>query len=179
MAPEPQLQWKFEAIGTHFWIGVYQSLDAAVWQNLQATVAIVVEEFDAIWSRFRADSLVARMSQQAGEYNLSAEGRELLQLYRAYELMNAGDLATEKNDMQTAMRNYGNAELLFPANPEMKFWHAVTMVNNKMITQSLPLFKEVFNADENWAILIPRLRKVGQLNCDDETEKLILRQGTK
>ena len=83
MAPEPQLQWKFEAIGTHFWIGVYQSLDAAVWQNLQATVAIVVEEFDAIWSRFRADSLVARMSQQAGEYNLSAEGRELLQLYRA------------------------------------------------------------------------------------------------
>ena len=104
------------------------------------------------------------------------ELKRLLQLYRAYELMNAGDLATEKNDMQTAMRDYGKAELLFPGNPEMKFWHAVTMVNNGMITQSLPLFKEVFAADNNWAILIPRLKKVGQLNCDDETVKLILSQ---
>lgn len=107
------------------------------------------------------------------------ELKRLLQLYRAYELMNAGDLATEKNDMQTAMRDYGKAELLFPGNPEMKFWHAVTMVNNGMITQSLPLFKEVFAVDNNWAILIPRLIKVGQLNCDDETVKLILSQKNK
>jgi len=83
MAPEPQQQWKFEAIGTHFWIGAYQPLDDVTWQRLQTTITDMVEKFDATWSRFRSDSLVTRIAQQAGEYHLPAEGRELLQLYRA------------------------------------------------------------------------------------------------
>jgi len=104
------------------------------------------------------------------------ELKRLLTVYRAYEHMNAGDLATEKNNMPEAMKEYNTAQQLFPQNAEMKFWTAVTMVNNKMIDESLPLFKTVFAIDKNWAMLVPRLRKVGQLNCSDETEKLILKQ---
>lgn len=107
------------------------------------------------------------------------ELKRLLQVYRAYEHMNAGDLATEKKDMPTAMREYSKAEMLFPENTEMKFWHAVTMVNNGMIRESLPLFKTVFEADANWAILIPRLRKAEQLNCSDDMELMILSQQKK
>ncbi|HUM46409.1 MAG TPA: DUF1028 domain-containing protein [Chitinophagales bacterium] len=104
------------------------------------------------------------------------ELKRLLQVHRAYEHMNAGDLAVEKNDMPLAMQEYATAENLFPENLEMKFWHAVTMVNNGMTSESLPLFKTVFEGDKNWRLLIPRLRKVGQLNCDDKMEKLILSQ---
>ena len=107
------------------------------------------------------------------------ELKRLVQLHRAYELMNKGDEATEKNDMAGAMRSYGKAEMLYPENPEMKFWHAVTMVNNGLVRESLPLFKEVFAADSNWAVLLPRLRGVGALNCTDETEKLILKQASR
>jgi len=104
------------------------------------------------------------------------ELKRLLTIYRAYEHMNAGDLATEKNNMAEAMKEYNAAQQLFPQNAEMKFWMAVTMVNNKMIDESLPLFKTVFAIDKNWALLVPRLRKAGQLNCNDETEQLILQQ---
>ena len=107
------------------------------------------------------------------------ELRRLLKVYRAYEHMNAGDLATEKNDMTLAMKEYNTAQQLFPENAEMKFWTAVTMVNNKMIKESLPLFQSVFAADVNWAVLIPRIRKSGVLICDEETEKLILSQQRK
>jgi uncharacterized Ntn-hydrolase superfamily protein len=104
------------------------------------------------------------------------ELKRLVQVHRAYEHMNAGDLATEKNDMPAAMKEYKTAQEMFPENLEMKFWTAVTMVNNGMNKEALPLFKTVFAGDANWAILVPRLRKAGQLNCDDEVEKLILSQ---
>jgi predicted Zn-dependent protease len=88
--------------------------------------------------------------------------------------MNAGDLYTEKNDMANAMKEYGKAESMYPENVEMKFWHAVTMVNKGKLPDALPLFKDVFAKDANWRLLIPRLRKAEQLNCDDATEKKIL-----
>jgi uncharacterized Ntn-hydrolase superfamily protein len=102
------------------------------------------------------------------------ELKRLLKLYRAYQHMNEGDLFTEKNDMTNAMKEYGAAETMCPENVEMKFWHAVTMVNKGNLVAALPLFKEVFAKDKNWLLLIPRLRKAEQLNCDDETEKKIL-----
>lgn len=84
--PEPaaqaQRQWEFEAIGTHFWIGIYQSLDDQIWHQLQRDITGLVTDFDSTWSRFRADSLVTTMSQRAGQYTLPPHGAELLQLYR-------------------------------------------------------------------------------------------------
>lgn len=104
------------------------------------------------------------------------ELKRLLKTYRAYNHMNAGDLAVEKNDMETARKEYAAAESMYPQNVEMKFWHAVTLVNNKKTDEALPLFKSVFEKEKNWALLIPRLRKVDQLKCDDATEKMILVQ---
>jgi uncharacterized Ntn-hydrolase superfamily protein len=103
----------------------------------------------------------------------------LIQVYRAYEHMNNGDLATEKNDLVTAMKEYEAAQQLFPDNAEMKFWTAVTMVNNNLVKDALPVFKEVFATDANWAIVVPRLREVQLLVCTDETEKLIISQKKK
>lgn len=104
------------------------------------------------------------------------ELKRLLKLHRAYEHMNAGDLALEKNDFATAMKEYETAETMFSKNAEFKFWHAVTLVNKDKIEKALPLFKKVFMIDSNWALLIPRLRKVGLLNCDVYMEDLILYQ---
>jgi hypothetical protein len=54
-----------------------------------------------------------------------------------------------------------NRQELFPENAEMKFWTAVTMVNNGMIEQSLPLFKTVFALDSNWRFLCRDCEKSG------------------
>jgi uncharacterized Ntn-hydrolase superfamily protein len=102
------------------------------------------------------------------------ELKRLLKVHRAYEHMNNGDLAVEKGDMKTAMDEYSRAEEMFPDNEEMKFWHAVTLVNNGGIDEAIPLFKDVFSKNENWKILTPRLVSVDLLEVDDAGLKRIL-----
>jgi uncharacterized Ntn-hydrolase superfamily protein len=94
------------------------------------------------------------------------ELRRLLTLHRAYNHMNAGDLAVEKGDNEGALREYGAASKLVPDNAEMIYWTAVALVNMKRLDESLPLFKKVFSMDKNWATLTPRLAKVGLLPDD-------------
>ncbi|MEO8211356.1 MAG: DUF1028 domain-containing protein [bacterium] len=102
------------------------------------------------------------------------ELKRLLKVFRAYEHMNRGDLAVEKNDMTLAMKEYSAAEEMFPENLEMKFWHAVTLVNNKKLDESLPIFKDVFSKEENWRTLFSRLPKVGLINIDDTNFEKIM-----
>jgi uncharacterized Ntn-hydrolase superfamily protein len=104
------------------------------------------------------------------------EIKRLLKVFRAYEHMNNGDLAVEKNDMKLAMEHYSAAMKMFPENLEMKYWTAITLVNNGQTEESLPLFKEIFSADDNWKKLTPRLIKVGMLNADEKTLERIMKQ---
>lgn len=104
------------------------------------------------------------------------EIKRLLKVFRAYEHMNNGDLAVEKNDMKLAMEHYSAAMKMFPENLEMKYWTAVTLVNNGQLEQALPMFKEIFSIDDNWRKLTPRLTKVGMLNTDEKTLEKIITQ---
>lgn len=97
----------------------------------------------------------------------------LLKLYRAYEHMNNGDLAVEKNDMQLAMKEYMAAEKMFPANLEMKYWHAITLANNKNVKDAAAMLKTIYLKDKNWRELTKRLPKVGLLNVDAASFKLL------
>ncbi len=91
------------------------------------------------------------------------EMERLLRVQRAYEHMNAGDLAVEKNDMKKAMDEYHAAMKMFPANLEMQYWTAVTLANNKRLTEALPMFRKIFASDANWKELTRRLPAVGLL----------------
>lgn len=71
--------------------------------------------------------------------------------------MNAGDLCAEKKDWDCAAREYGAAERFLPGNPEVVFWHAVTLVTGGRVEQALPLFRKVFAADRRWVELVGRL----------------------
>ncbi|MEO8233316.1 MAG: DUF1028 domain-containing protein [Ignavibacteriota bacterium] len=104
------------------------------------------------------------------------ELKRLLKVHRAYDHMNAGDLAVEKNDMNLAMDEYNTAMKMFPENLEMKFWTAVTLANTGEVEKSLPMFKEIFEKDKNWKELTKRLPPVGLLTVSDEILKNILDQ---
>mgnify|MGYP000653409165 CR=1 FL=1 len=65
------------------------------------------------------------------------ELRRLLVLQTAYESMNRGDHALERDDIDAAVEYYGRAEALFPANLEMKFWHAASLVNAVMAAATI------------------------------------------
>jgi uncharacterized Ntn-hydrolase superfamily protein len=102
------------------------------------------------------------------------ELRRLVTLQRAYNHMNAGDLAVEKKDNEGALREYGAAEKLVPDNAEMIYWHAIALVNMGRVDESLPLFRKVFAMDPNWATLTPRLPKSGLLPDDAKLIEKIL-----
>ncbi|MCA1603011.1 MAG: DUF1028 domain-containing protein [Acidobacteria bacterium] len=102
------------------------------------------------------------------------ELRRLVKLQRAYNHMNAGDLAVEHKDNEGALREYGAAEKLVPDNAEMIYWHAIALVNMGRVDESLPLFRRVFAMDPNWATLTPRLPKSGLLPDDAKLIERIL-----
>lgn len=91
------------------------------------------------------------------------ELRRLLRLQRAYDHMNAGDLAVEKNDMPAAVREYQAAEQAFPANLEMRYWHAITLANKGQLSEAKQLLGPIFRQEPNWRTLTARLPKVGLL----------------
>ena len=106
------------------------------------------------------------------------ELRRLVKLQRAYNHMNAGDLAVEKKDNEGALREYGAAEKLVPDNAEMIYWHAVALVNMGRVDESLPLFRRVFAMDKNWVTLTPRLPKSGLLPDDPKLIQRIVSVGS-
>jgi uncharacterized Ntn-hydrolase superfamily protein len=105
------------------------------------------------------------------------ELRRLVRLQRAYNHMNAGDLAVEKKDNEGALREYSAAEKLVPDNAEMIYWHAVALVNMGRVDESLPLFRKVFAMDRNWLTLTPRLPKSGLLPDDPKIIQRIVGPG--
>src|SRR5882762_3765588 len=105
------------------------------------------------------------------------ELRRLVMLQRAYNHMNAGDLAVEKKDNEGALREYAAAEKLVPSSVEMIYWHAVALVNMRRVDESLPLFRKVFAMDRNWITLTPRLPKSGLLLDDPKVIKRIVSVG--
>ena len=103
--------------------------------------------------------------------NPLAELRRLVALQRAYNHMNAGDLAVEHKDHEAALREYSAAEELAARTPgvaqsriaEMTYWHAVALVNMNRFEEALPLFARVFALEPSWRELTPRLAKAGLL----------------
>ncbi|MDZ7764908.1 MAG: DUF1028 domain-containing protein [Melioribacteraceae bacterium] len=102
------------------------------------------------------------------------ELRRIYNVHKAYEHMNAGDLAIEHGDMELAMQEYSSAQNMFPDNLEMKFWTAVTLANTGKVEESLPIFKEVFEGDKNWKTLTSRLISNEMLTVSEEDLEKIL-----
>jgi uncharacterized Ntn-hydrolase superfamily protein len=103
------------------------------------------------------------------------ELRRLVTLQRAYNHMNAGDLAVEHGDAEAALREYSAAEKIAATtqgiprsrHAEMIYWHAVALVNMKRVDESLPLFARAFEIEPRWRELTGRLPRAGLLPNDD------------
>lgn len=102
------------------------------------------------------------------------ELRRVLRLHRAYERMNLGDEAVAAGHLDMALREYAAAEELIPENDEFVFWHAVTLVQNDRLDDSLPLFARCFRMNPAWMLLVPRLPGVHLLPASHGVVEKIL-----
>jgi len=102
------------------------------------------------------------------------ELRRLYGVHLAYEHMNRGDLAVEKNNMAAAMNEYNAAMKMMPNNLEMQYWTGITLANNKEINKASLILKNVFARDKNWKELTRRLPAVSLLTVNDADLNKIL-----
>ncbi|MEO0899429.1 MAG: DUF1028 domain-containing protein [Bacteroidota bacterium] len=103
------------------------------------------------------------------------EMTRLLKVHRAYEHMNKGDLAVEEGDTEKALSEYGAAEAMFPENEEMKFWHAISLLNMGKIEEGKSLLQKVFSMNADWKKLIPELLPNDLLKVEEEIFEEIMK----
>lgn len=81
--------FRFDAIGTQWAIDISSTLKEEELQRVERAVLDRIEKYDQVYSRFRADSLITKMSRQAGQYLLPEDSGELFALYeKLYKLTN-------------------------------------------------------------------------------------------
>jgi uncharacterized Ntn-hydrolase superfamily protein len=103
------------------------------------------------------------------------ELRRLIQVHRAYDYMNEGDERVTTGDIAGALEAYGRAADILPDNPEVKFWAAITMMQEGNAADALEYFQAVFKADEKWRDVVRRLPASGLL--EEELVEPILKAG--
>jgi uncharacterized Ntn-hydrolase superfamily protein len=102
------------------------------------------------------------------------ELKRLLDITRAYEMMNKGDEYIAWDQFDEASKAYAKAAQLAPGNPEILFWHAVSLTAAGEEDRALPIFRHVFEQDSAWRELIPRLVKAELLPADSAViEKIV------
>lgn len=73
----PEHSWRFEAIGTRWEIVSADKIKDAIKEKIE----ILIEEFDQTYSRFRAESTVRVMSENAGTYELPTSAKDIFNFY--------------------------------------------------------------------------------------------------
>lgn len=96
------------------------------------------------------------------------ELRRLVEVARAYNSMNEGDLAIEKGDFATAERHYAEAAKLAKGNPEPTFWYAVALANKGRVDEAVKLLPGVYKMEPRFRQLPARLVASGLLPDDPE-----------
>lgn len=75
-------EFRFDAIGTSWKIDILNEVSSQEASFLKKTIQDRIDLFDKNYSRFRADSLVTKMSQKAGIYTLPDDAQPLFDIYK-------------------------------------------------------------------------------------------------
>jgi FAD:protein FMN transferase len=75
------MHWIFDAIGTT-WVIDAQLPEQVSEMSLQTSIRERIADFDVVYSRFRADSLVSTIARSPGTYTFPADAEKLFSFYR-------------------------------------------------------------------------------------------------
>ncbi|MBN2049085.1 MAG: DUF1028 domain-containing protein [Spirochaetales bacterium] len=106
------------------------------------------------------------------------ELERLLSLRKAYDLMDRADKALEQGMTGDAMEFYAQAEGLRADNPEMKYWHGITLADLGRLDEGRRLLSPVFRENPDWIELTRRLPEAGLVSFSvEDVEKLLEQEG--
>lgn len=102
------------------------------------------------------------------------ELKRLIRIHKAYQHANKGDYYLEVNEVDKALLEYDRASDLYPENPELPYWSAVTLVGIGDLDKALPIFLKVFKKEPRLKMMTPRIVDAGLLPKDESILKLIM-----
>ena len=102
------------------------------------------------------------------------ELKRLIRIHTAYQHANKGDHYLEINEVERALKEYDLASELYPENPELPYWSAVTLVGLGKLDKALPIFSKVFKKEPRLRTMTPRIVDAGLLPKDQYILKLIM-----
>jgi uncharacterized Ntn-hydrolase superfamily protein len=85
------------------------------------------------------------------------EIRRLVSIRRAYIHKRRADAALERRDIETVEREYAESERLIGDNPEMRYWHAIALLELGKSDEGIAMLREIGERDRNWIELTLRL----------------------
>ena len=105
------------------------------------------------------------------------ELKRLVRLRRAYLLVGQGDDLVAKKKWDDAIQKYQSATSLAQEKEEIAYGLAVTLFLAGRDAESLPIFRQLFEAHPQWAEVTRRNVETGDLPNDPSRIKRVLEQG--
>ena len=102
------------------------------------------------------------------------ELKRLIRIHKAYQHANKGDHYLEVSEVDKALAEYEKASTLYPENPELPYWSAVSLAKIGKLDKALPVFSKVFKKDPRLKKMTPRLVDVGLLPKDEDILEKIM-----
>ena len=149
----------FDAIGTTWRLDTLEQLPDNLLRRLQARI----EQFDTTYSRFRRDSLVNTISQQADSYRLPSDAAPLLDFYRTLYDITDGKVTPLIGDA-LERAGYDAAYSFKPRTQKpVPSWEEVLKWEEPTLTTSLPVILDFGAAGKGYLvdILAALLREHG------------------
>lgn len=132
-------RWAFEAIGVPWTIDTPAPLSIPE----RDAVTALVDRFDRDWSRFRDDSLVARMAREPGSWRLPPEADELLALFGSLHDATDGRMSPLVGDALADL-GYDGAYGLAPRTPRaVPAWDEALAWDGSTLTMTRPATLDV------------------------------------
>ena len=101
------------------------------------------------------------------------ELRRLLTINRAYGRMRDGHAAAAAGRLDEAVKQFEEAQALYPENPEFSFWAGIDLANRGRLEDALRFLRSAYERDPGWKELLRRLPATPLLPDDPELiEKL-------
>lgn len=144
--------FRFEAIGTHWRIQLFDVLTSEAGSLLLESVMERIRAFDFAYSRFRDDSMVAEMAKKEGLYRLPADGAALFFLYERVFAITKGKVTPL---IGSVMEESGYDKTYSLTTKEMHVpptWDEVLAFDGKDLTLKKPALLDVGAAGKGYLI---------------------------
>lgn len=145
-------KFEFQAIGTSWQIDIQDDLSQEAEVVLLQKINDRIADFDLNYSRFRADSLVTRMSKEKGQFELPSDADLMINLYKKiYEV--TGGLVTPLIGQVLVDAGYDANYSLSPKHlSKPKKWEEVIIWNNPNLTLLEPAILDFGAAGKGYLV---------------------------